>query len=42
MQDEFIEFVRHETGQEFNDFRDWKLGMCLDLIEKFVESKLQY
>lgn len=41
MKQEFIEFVRHETGQEYNDFKDWKLGLCLELIEKFVESKLQ-
>lgn len=39
MQQEFIDFLKEETGQDFEDFKDWKLGMCLDLVESFIKSK---
>ncbi|RDY58483.1 hypothetical protein, partial [Flagellimonas nanhaiensis] len=37
-EDEIITFIKNDTGQELNDFKDWKLGNCLDLISRISEE----
>lgn len=41
MEETILKYLEEETGQNREEIKSWKLGNCLDLIQKFTDKQIE-